>query len=48
MFSNIANINNFISTQLNSFKYSYVTQTIQLRHIVDEFYVLIINTDNPF
>ena len=46
MVSNVANINSFICTQLNGFEHCYVILTIQFRHIVKEFQVLLINPNN--
>ena len=42
----LCKINNFICTQLNVFKYRYVTLTIQFKHTIREFQVLLINTNN--
>ena len=46
MVLDIANINSFICTQLYHFKHYHITQTIQFRHTVKEFQVLLINTNN--
>ena len=46
MVLNIANINSFISTQLNGFKHHYLKLTTQFRNTVKEFQVLLINTNN--
>ena len=44
MFSNIANINSFIRTQLNVFKNRYATLTIQFKY-TKKFQELLMNTN---
>ena len=43
---NIANINSFICTQLNGFKHHYIKLTIQFKHKIKDFQVLLFNTNN--
>ena len=42
----LSNINSFICTLFNGFQHHYVTLTIQFKHTVKEFQVLLINTNN--
>ena len=41
-----SNINHFICTQLNGFKYRYMTLPVQFRYTIKEFQELLINTFN--